>query len=74
MSRYSSSGVPAASVGRQQEIEIGHMSGLSNVKYWLRKRGHDSADEELCDRILRAAKATDHTLTDREIGALIADV
>ena len=68
------SGVPAGSVGRQQEIEIGHMSGLSNVKYWLRKRGHDPADQELCDRILRAAKATDHTLTEREIGAVIADI
>lgn len=65
------SGVPAAMVGRSQEIEIGPMSGLSNVKYWLRKRGMDADDEELCSRIFQAAKVTDHTLTEEELRALI---
>ena len=32
-------GVPAALVGREQEIEIGPMSGRSNVVYWLEHRG-----------------------------------
>src|SRR6185369_5276409 len=32
------SGVPAAQFGREQEIEIGFMSGESNVVYWLQKR------------------------------------
>ncbi len=33
------SGVPASLVGREQEIEIGPMSGKSNVVFWLEKRG-----------------------------------
>ena len=33
------SGVPAAMVGKRQEIEVGPMSGASNVEYWLRERG-----------------------------------
>ena len=66
------SSVPAAMVGRVQEIEIGPMSGLSNVKYWLRSRGFDAEDEVLCDRIFQAAKVGDHTLTEEELRALIA--
>lgn len=65
------SGVPAAMVGREQTIEIGPMSGLSNVKHWLRTRGYDSGDEGLCRRIFQAAKAADHTLTDEELKALV---
>jgi 2-isopropylmalate synthase len=57
-------------VGRRQQIEIGPMSGLSNVKYWLREHGYDPDDRELCDRIFRAAKQTDHTLTEGELEAL----
>ena len=33
------SGVPASLVGREQEIEVGPMSGKSNVVFWLEKRG-----------------------------------
>ncbi len=64
------SSVPASMVGRRQLIEIGPMSGISNVKYWLRDHGHDPDDEELCERIFKAAKNTDHTLTDSELEAL----
>ncbi|MGY8776771.1 MAG: LeuA family protein [Longimicrobiales bacterium] len=64
------SAIPASMVGRKQIIEIGPMSGLSNVKYWLREHGHDPEDGELCERIFRAAKQTDHTLTVKEIEAL----
>jgi len=64
------SAVPASLVGRHQSIEIGPMSGLSNVKYWLGERGYDPDDETLCDRIFRAAKQTDHTLTEGELEAL----
>src|SRR5207245_1375563 len=35
------SGVPASLVGRQQEIEIGPLSGRSNVIYWLERRGYE---------------------------------
>jgi hypothetical protein len=49
--------------GREQEIEIGHMSGESNVVYWLRKR-HIDTDPALVAKILAVAKGADH-LTNR---------
>lgn len=61
------SGVPAAMVGRRQEIEIGPMSGISNVKYWLVQRGYDPDDTALCQRIFARAKNADHTLTEDEV-------
>ena len=64
------SAIPASMVGRERRIEIGPMSGLSNVKYWLRENGHDPDDEALCGRIFDAAQATDHTPTDDELEAL----
>jgi isopropylmalate/homocitrate/citramalate synthase len=67
------SGVPASLVGRCQEIEVGPMSGLSNVKYWLKSHGYDPENEQHCARLFDAAKATDHTLTEGEITALLGD-
>lgn len=65
------SGVPAQLFGKRQEIEIGHMSGKSNVKAWLKQ--HDYAyDDDLCQAILAAAKKTDHTLSTDEVKAVIA--
>jgi len=64
------SSIPASMVGRRQVIEIGPMSGLSNVKFWLRANGYDPDDEELCERIFRAAKKTDRTLTEGELEVL----
>lgn len=64
------SAIPASMVGRRQVIEIGPMSGLSNVKFWLRANGYDPNDDDLCDRIFQAAKTTDHTLSQRELEAL----
>ena len=64
------SGVPASMVGRRQRIEIGPMSGLSNVKYWLSEHGRDPDDEALCTRLFEAAKHTDHTLTEEELEVL----
>ena len=66
------SGVPAGLVGRDQRIEIGHMSGKSNVVWWLESRGY-TADPILVDRIFDHAKRTDHVLTDDEVAALIPD-
>jgi isopropylmalate/homocitrate/citramalate synthase len=63
------SGVPAGLVGRQQEIEIGPMSGKSNVVFWLEKRGIAVTDE-LVDRIFAAAKKSDSVLTEESIRAL----
>lgn len=60
------SSVPARMVGREQEIEIGPMSGKSNVVYWLEKRGL-AATDEIVDRIFTRAKHTTHVLTEEEI-------
>ena len=60
------SGVPAHLVGRAQEIEVGPMSGKSNVVFWLERHGID-ADEELVDRIFRRAKSSPAVLTEQEI-------
>src|SRR5688572_12358747 len=67
------SGVPAGMIGRNQEICIGFMSGVSNVNYWLRERGI-ATDENLVSEILKAAKAQDHIMTDDEVMAVIARV
>ena len=65
------SGVPASLIGRHQQIEISPMSGISNVRYWLEKRGFDPEDEPLCQRIYNAAKTGDRTLSEEEILALV---
>ena len=64
------SGVPASLVGREQGIEIGPMSGKSNVVYWLEKRGIE-ASEERVDRIFSKAKAAGSVLTEDEIRKLL---
>jgi 2-isopropylmalate synthase len=60
------SGVPARMVGRSQVIEVGPMSGRSNVVYWLEHRGF-TADEELVDRVFRRAKGSSTVLTEDEV-------
>jgi 2-isopropylmalate synthase len=63
------SGVPAAEFGRRQQIEISHMSGMSNVKHWLAEHGYDAGDEALCGRVFELAKTSGHTLSPEEIHA-----
>ena len=60
------SGVPASLIGREQQIDIGPMSGKSNVVFWLERRGL-TASEELVDRIFRRAKASPAVLTESEL-------
>jgi 2-isopropylmalate synthase len=60
------SGVPAALVGRTQQIEIGPMSGKSNVIFWLERHGF-TAEDELVDRIFRRAKRSLRVLTEQEV-------
>ena len=64
------SGVPAHLFGLEQIIEIGPMSGRSNVTYWLGKHGI-AATDELVDRILSAAKQSSSVLTEEQILALV---
>ena len=64
------SGVPSHLFGLDQVIEIGPLSGKSNVIYWLEKRGLPVTDE-LVERIFSAAKKSDHVLKEPEIMALV---
>jgi isopropylmalate/homocitrate/citramalate synthase len=63
------SGVPSHLFGMEQVIEIGPLSGHSNVVYWLEKHGMPASDE-LVGRIFDAAKKASRILTDEEILAL----
>jgi len=65
------SGVPAHLFGLQQIVEIGPMSGKSNVVYWLARHGIPET-EELVNRIFEAAKQSPRVLTDDEVKALCA--
>jgi 2-isopropylmalate synthase len=64
------SGVPAHLIGREQQIDVGPMSGKSNVIFWLERHGYTASDE-LVDRIFTKAKASSTVLTNEEIVALI---
>ena len=65
------SGVPASWVGRRQEIEVGPMSGESNVVFWLRSRGIDPTRERV-QAVFQRAKSVDRVLLDHEIRAVLA--
>jgi 2-isopropylmalate synthase len=65
------SGVPASLIGREQQIDVGPMSGKSNVVFWLERRGITVTDE-LVERIFAKAKASSAVLTDQEIEKEIA--
>ncbi|MGA2415168.1 MAG: LeuA family protein [Candidatus Sulfotelmatobacter sp.] len=60
------SGVPSHVFGLEQIIDIGPMSGKSNVLFWLERRGI-AASDDLVERIYQRAKASDHTLSDAEV-------
>lgn len=63
------SGVPAHLFGLEQIVEVGPMSGKSNVSYWLARHGVPETDE-LVNRIFEAAKQSSRMLTDDELRAL----
>jgi isopropylmalate/homocitrate/citramalate synthase len=63
------SGVPAHLVGLEQVVEVGPMSGKSNVIYWLSRHGIPETDE-VVNRIFEAAKQSHRVLTDEEVRAL----
>ena len=64
------SGVPASWVGRRQEIEVGPMSGESNVVYWLQSRGIEPTVERV-QAVFQRAKTVDRVLSDEEIRAAL---
>ena len=63
------SGVPAGDFGLEQRIRVGHMSGKSNVVYWLESHGFEATDERV-NRILEAAKASKALLADADLRRL----
>lgn len=65
------SGVPAGQFGLEQVIEIGPMSGKSNVIYWLEKRGIEPSDERV-NRIYAFAKQASSVLAEEEIRLLVS--
>lgn len=67
------SGVPAGMVGLKQVIEVGPMSGESNVVFWLQEHGVETRPE-LVQAVFRAAKESNHTLSEKEIRAVLAAV
>jgi 2-isopropylmalate synthase len=60
------SGVPSHEFGLEQVIDVGPMSGKSNVLFWLERRGIPATDE-VVERIYSRAKGSDHTLSEAEI-------
>src|ERR1051326_2772483 len=60
------SGVPSHMFGLEQIIDIGPMSGRSNVVFWLEKRGIE-ATEERVSAIYNRAKQSDRLLTPQEV-------
>ena len=65
------SGVPASLVGRRQEIEVGPMSGESNVVFWLERHRIEPTPERV-QAVFQRAKSVDRVLTDDEIRGVLA--
>jgi 2-isopropylmalate synthase len=64
------SGVPAGQFGLKQVIEVGPMSGRSNVIFWLESRGMDPDDDRV-NRIYKRAKQASAVLSEEELLALV---
>ncbi|HEY0098987.1 MAG TPA: LeuA family protein [Pyrinomonadaceae bacterium] len=64
------SGVPAGLFGMRQVIEVGPMSGKSNVVYWLESRGIEASDERVA-RIYDKAKSASGVLGEEEMMQLV---
>jgi isopropylmalate/homocitrate/citramalate synthase len=60
------SGVPSHWFGLGQKIEVGPMSGKSNVIFWLEKHSLEPTEERV-ERVFRRAKLAKRTLTEEEI-------
>ncbi len=67
------SGVPAAWVGRSQEIEVGHMSGNSNVICYLEAHGQPSSPE-IVKAVMETAKRSSRILSEAEILEIVQKI
>ena len=64
------SAVPSHWFGLQQQIEIGPMSGRSNIEYWLEQHGFTPDDDRVA-HLFASAKSSNQVLTESEIRAAI---
>ena len=60
------SGVPASDYGLKQNIRIGHMSGRSNIIWWLKNNEYQVTDE-LVEHMFSVAKKQRKLMEDEEI-------
>ena len=65
------SGVPAGDFGLKQVIRIGHMSGRSNIIWWLEQEGIEPQDD-LVAHLFEVAKSQKRNMLDEEIHAAVA--
>ena len=66
------SGVPAQDFGLQQIIRIGHMSGRSNIIWWLEKNGFEPTDE-LVAHLFEVAKSKRKLMSDNEVTSAVEE-
>ena len=66
------SGVPAQDFGLQQIIRIGHMSGRSNIIWWLENNGFEPK-EELVAHLFEVAKSKRKLMSDEEVTQVVQD-
>lgn len=64
------SGVPAGLFGLKQVIEVGPMSGKSNVIYWLESRGIEASEERVA-RIFEHAKRSSAVMEEQAVMELV---
>ena len=64
------SGIPAGWLGRRQEVEIGPLSGRSNVLHFLLRHERE-AEPAAIEAVLKAAKQSKRVLTDAEVLAIL---
>jgi 2-isopropylmalate synthase len=67
------SGVPATWLARTQEIEIGPMSGNSNVIYYLNVHGLPST-VEVVQAVMQAAKHSSQVLTFEQVSEIVRSI
>ena len=65
------SGVPANDYGLQQKIRIGHMSGRSNIVWWLQQNNID-VNDELVAHLFEVAKSQRRLMDDDEVLSAIS--
>ena len=66
------SGVPAQDFGLEQVIRIGHMSGKSNIIWWLEKNGYEPKDE-LVAHLFEVAKSKRKLMSDQEVISVVEE-